>query len=194
MNTTTNSLPDLSQSILKNENIGFKVQSKLTIEKSLIQKIFGFILLVSLLIEAVIFYKYRIDQQEVYLIGIIIAFGIILTSTILIAAAGKLSNTINKINIAPWFIATDNFLLVVHNSHSLPIPWKYFSQNVTIKQTGTNAGNISLKYDRKEFSKGIEGHFKNFASSGTIYMYQVNNPVLIGEICRTNIRQNGGPQ
>jgi hypothetical protein len=190
MQTNNINLEQLNQSILKNENIAFKVQSSLQIKKQTIQKAVTTIFIITALLTSISTYKYLQSQQEILFISSILLFSFSVFWLVIYCSANRFSEIINKLNISPWFIGTDNFLLIIHNKNTLPIPWKYFSQDVKIKQNNSNIGNVTLQYDRKEFSKAIEGHFKNFTSSGTIYIHQIPNPTLIGEIARTKIRQN----
>jgi hypothetical protein len=184
---------NLKDSILKNENIAFKVQSEININVVLIQRKCRRLGVAAVIFDLFFTYKYFQLETIEYLLAMIASSVLIFFLAVIYLNIPKLSQLFQSKNFIPEYIGTDDFLLIANGDKSVQIPWKYFSQDVKIKESNNQKGNVILRFDRKEFATSSQDYVKELGNSGIIHMMEINNPKLIGEICRTKIKQNGGP-
>lgn len=196
MNDYDKNPPTFTETILNNQNVVFKVKSTPSISK---QNIW---LLEILFLGLTIFSSFKITQKlinfenqefelsttflqnniEVFLpVGLLLLFIIILS---LIFSLKQIKNLENDKNY-PWFIGSEQFLLIASKNDSVPIPWNYLSRN--LKHSKKKNGNLTVPFDRKEFAKEAQKHFPSVVQNHSLKLKNIPNPTLIGEICRTKI-------
>lgn len=185
-------LPEYLNSVLKTETIAFKTKRVIIYTLQSLKIIFGIISLFNFILLSLIFLYFKIETPKMILV-IIGLIGILVFAYSALKTVFKDLNTktINqKPEYAPWFIGTDNFLLIASDKHSFPIPWSYLSSDVKTKLfKNQNAGNVYLKYARKEFANTNQSNFIQFANPRGIIIAGIENPLQIAQICETKIKQ-----
>jgi len=196
MNDYNQNPPAYTETILKNQNVIFKIKAKPSTNKVNIWLLEVTFLCLALFIsfkslnklinlenqEFEISTSFLQNNIEVFLpVGLLLFFIIISSLIFTVKQIQLLSHDKNF----PWFIGSDNFLLIASKEDSVPIPWNYLSRN--IKHSTNKTGNISIPFDRKEFAKEAKKHFPALVKNYTLRLNNVPNPTLIAEICKTKI-------
>jgi hypothetical protein len=104
--------------------------------------------------------------------------------------AKLLNKNSNHNNNQIQYIATNDYLMIIEGPKSAQLAWKYFSSQVETEPHNPKVGTVTLRFDRKEFNTALKLQLISVKKNGTVSLFQVNNPVLIAQICRTKIKQN----
>lgn len=197
---SNNKIPEFIEPILKKERIVFQ-----TLAQNFNTKNFyilkGFLILTILLGTSVLYNKnianilkllqeYRFNPiatfTELATFDLILIFAIITLATLTVFLIIQL---LKKNQIGPWFIGTDNFLLIANNHKSIPVSWHYISSDIKIKKN-KNSSTIILRYDRKDFANPIVNSILKNNNKYQIPIKNIQNAEQIAGLILAKIKNN----
>ncbi len=201
MELIKNSPPDFTKAILANENIVFQTQAKSFHDKKIghIILVLNLILFITLLLKTtstvlIPFFKLLLEYKfnpiatisDTNSANLLTISALIFISLFILKSIFSLLKSTKK---GPWFIGTDNFLLLATEENSVPIAWNYLSEDMKVTDHN-NYGNVYLRYDRKDFATQQVKNILESANKYSIKIIGVENPTQIARICLAKIQVN----
>lgn len=116
---------------------------------------------------------------------------LLITSTLILIALAIFSffKLLQPKELGPWFIGTDNFLLITNNKKSIPVSWHYLSTDIIVKKNKQN-GTIILRYDRKDYANPIVNSILKNNNKYQIPIKGIKNAEQIAGLILAKIKNN----
>ncbi len=191
--------PKFTEAILKKERIAFQTQASSFHDKKIGHIILALnsILLITIILKTTqtvlipfftLLVEYKFNPipaiSDTSNANLTILSAIIFISIIVLNSIFKLVRRHKK---GPWFIGTDNFLLLATEDNSVPIAWNYLSEDIkTIEKN--NFGSIYMRYDRKDFATPQVKKLLETNNRYSIQLIGIENPAQIARICLAKIQ------